>query len=143
MTAAETGHLVIGTLHTVDAAQSVDRIIDVFPAAQQHQIRLQLSQVLDAVLSQTLLPAVDGGRRVAAFEIMIMNKLISRLIREEKSFEITQNIEMGRPDGMQSMDQALATLVKDGIVLESEAMKKTSNPAKLKEWISPHPGTSY
>jgi len=135
MTAAETGHLIIGTLHTIDAAQSVDRIIDVFPAAQQQQVRLQLSQVLEAVLSQQLLPGIDGGRRVAAFEIMLMNSVISKLIREQKTFEITQSIESGRKEGMQTMDQALSALIKSDLVSENEAMRRTSSPAKLKELL--------
>jgi twitching motility protein PilT len=134
MTAAETGHLVIGTLHTVDAAQSIDRIIDVFPASQQRQIRLQLSQVLEAVLSQTLLPRIGGGQ-VAATEIMISTSVIKRLIREEKVYEIAQNIEMGKPEGMNTMDQAFALLVKNGVVTELDAMRKTSNPKRLKELI--------
>jgi twitching motility protein PilT len=134
MTAAETGHLVIATLHTVDAPQSIDRIIDVFPASQQRQIRLQLSQVLEAVLSQTLLPRIGGGQ-VAATEIMISTSVIKRLIREEKVYEITQNIEMGKPEGMNTMDQALAQMVKNGVVAELDALRKTSNPKRLKELI--------
>jgi twitching motility protein PilT len=132
MTAAETGHLIVGTLHTVDAAQSIDRIIDVFPAEQQHQVRLQLSQVLSAVLSQTLLLGTNKGCRVAAFEIMLMNKEISKLIREQKTYEISGIIEMCRNEGMQTMDQALSLLVKNGQVSEEEAMRKAIYPAKLK-----------
>lgn len=130
MRAAETGHLVLGTLHTFDAAQSVDRIIDIFPYGQQRQIRLQLSQVIEAVLSQILLSRIGGGR-VAAFEIMLATSVIRRLIREEKIFEISPNIEMGKLEGMQSMDQALADLVRRNIVTKEEATMKSSNPAKL------------
>jgi len=130
ITAAETGHLVLATLHTVDAAQSIDRIIDVFPPAQQRQMRLQLSQVIEAVLSQTLLPRIKGGR-IAAFEIMLANNVIRRLIRDEKIHEISHNLEVGRLEGMQTLDQALADLVKSGIVSEEEAMAETSNPVKL------------
>jgi twitching motility protein PilT len=136
MTAAETGHLIVGTLHTIDAAQSIDRIIDVFPAAQQQQIRLQLSQVLEAVLSQRLLLSKDGGRRVVATEVMLMSTVISRLIREEKTNEITRAIEMCRNEGMQTMDQSLSVLVKNEQVTEEEAMTKTSNPVKLKEYLN-------
>lgn len=142
LTAAETGHLIVGTLHTIDAAQSIDRIIDVFPAEQQHQVRLQLSQVLNAVLSQTLLLGINKGRRVASFEIMLLNKEISKLIREQKTYEITGIIEMCRKEGMQTMDQALSVLVKNGQVSEQEAMRKTSNPAKLKEFLGADKGAA-
>lgn len=138
MTAAETGHLVLGTLHTIDAAQSIDRIIDIFPPSQQRQIRLQLSQVIEAVLAQTLLPRIDGGR-VAAFEIMLANSVIRRLIREEKIYEIPANIEMGILEGMQTLDQALADLVRSGIVSQEEAMMKSNDPRKLNELLQPGP----
>jgi twitching motility protein PilT len=130
ITAAETGHLVLATLHTLDAAQSIDRIIDVFPPAQQRQMRLQLSQVIEAVLSQTLLPRTGGGR-VAAFEVMLANSVIKRLIREEKIHEISASLEMGKLEGMHTLDQALAELVKSGVVSREEAMRKTSSPVKL------------
>jgi len=130
ITAAETGHLVLATLHTLDAAQSIDRIIDVFPPAQQRQMRLQLSQVIEAVLSQTLLPRIGGGR-VAAFEVMLANSVIKRLIREEKIHEISASLEMGKLEGMHTLDQALAGLVKSGIISKEEAMRKTSSPVKL------------
>jgi len=130
ITAAETGHLVLATLHTLDAAQSIDRIIDVFPPTQQRQMRLQLSQVIEAVLSQTLLLRTGGGR-VAAFEIMLANGVIRRLIREEKIHEIEPSLEMGTLEGMQTLDQALAGLVKSGVVAREEAMAKTSSPVKL------------
>lgn len=133
-TAAETGHLVLATLHTFDAAQSIDRIIDVFPPTQQRQMRLQLSQVIEAVLSQTLLPRIAGGR-IAAFEIMLANSVIRRLIREEKIHEISANLEMCRLDGMQTLDQAMAELVKSGIVSREEAMLKTSSPVKLNKLL--------
>ena len=130
ITAAETGHLVLATLHTLDAAQSIDRIIDVFPPAQQRQMRLQLSQVIEAVLSQTLLPRIGGGR-VAAFEIMLANSVTKRLIREEKIHEISASLEMGKLEGMHTLDQALAELVKSGIVSREEAMMKASSKVKL------------
>ncbi len=135
ITAAETGHLVLATLHTFDAAQSIDRIIDVFSPTQQRQMRLQLSQVIEAVLSQTLLPCIGGGR-VAAFEIMLANSVIKRLIREEKIHEISANLEMCRLEGMQTLDQAMAELVKSGIVSREEAMRKTSSPVKLNKLLS-------
>lgn len=134
ITAAETGHLVLGTLHTIDAAQTIDRIIDIFPAIQQRQVRLQLSQVIEAVLSQTLLSRISGGR-IAAFEIMIANNVIRRLIRDEKIYEIPQNLEVGSKEGMQTLNQALAGLVKRGIISVQEAMSKSSNPVKLQELL--------
>ena len=132
ITAAETGHLVLGTLHTIDAAQTVDRIIDIFPAIQQRQVRLQLSQVIEAVLSQTLLSR-NGGGRVAAFEIMVASNVIRRLIRDEKLFEIPANLELGSKEGMQTLNQALIGLVRRNIVSSQEALRKSSNPAKLQE----------
>ena len=142
MTAAETGHLVIGTLHTIDAAQSVDRIVDMFPFGQQRQIRLQLSQVIEGVLSQTLLPRLGGGR-VAAFEVMLGTSVIRRLIRDEKVYEIGANIEMGRLEGMQTLDQALADLVKDERVTKDDAIGKSSNPRRLNELMRATPNSSY
>jgi twitching motility protein PilT len=130
ITAAETGHLVLATLHTLDAAQSIDRIIDVFPPEQQRQMRLQLSQVIEAILSQTLLPRIGGGR-VAAFEVLLANNVIKRLIREEKIHEIGPSLEMGTLEGMHTLDQALADLVRSGVVAKEEAVRKTSSPVKL------------
>ena len=130
ITAAETGHLVLGTLHTIDAAQTVDRIVDIFPAIQQRQIRLQLAQVIEAVLSQRLLSRIGKGR-IAAFEIMIATSVIKRLIREEKIFEIQSNIELGGKEGMQTLDQALLDLVKRNIVSHEEAIRQSNNPARL------------
>lgn len=131
ITAAETGHLVLGTLHTIDAPQSIDRIIDIFPHGQQQQIRVQLSQVIETVISQALLPRIDGGR-IAAFEIMLANSVIRRLIRDEKLYEIHPNMEMGKLEGMQTLDQALADLVKRNIVTLEEALMRSSNPVKLR-----------
>jgi len=130
--AAETGHLVLGTLHTIDAPQSIDRMIDIFPHGQQQQIRLQLSQVIEAVISQALLPRIGGGR-IAAFEIMLVNHVIRKYIREEKIFEIPVSIEVSTPEGMQTMDQALADLVKRNMVTLEEAIMKSSNPVKLQQ----------
>jgi twitching motility protein PilT len=134
ITAAETGHLVLATMHTLDAAQSIDRIIDVFPPAQQRQMRLQLSQVIEAVLSQTLLPRIGGGR-VAAFEVLLANNVIRRLIREEKIHEISASLEMGKLEGMNTLDQALAGMVKSGVVAKEEAVKKTSSVLRLEKFI--------
>jgi len=130
ITAAETGHLILGTMHTIDAAQSIDRIIDTFPAVQQPQIRAQLSQILEAVLSQTLLSRIGGGQ-IAAFEILVATSGVRKLIREGKVHEIISNLELGAPEGKQSMDQALADLVRRNIVTTEEAMMKSNNPKKL------------
>jgi twitching motility protein PilT len=128
--AAETGHLVLGTLHTTDASQTVDRMIDIFPPSQQQQIRLQLSQVFEAVLSQTLLPRLKGGR-IAAFEILTANPAVRNLIREHKTFELSNVMQLNAKDGMQNLDQALTQLVRDKIVSQEEAMAKSSNPERL------------
>jgi len=130
--AAETGHLVLGTLHTIDAPQSIDRMIDIFPHGQQQQIRLQLSQVIEAVISQALVPRIGGGR-IAAFEIMLATSVIRKLIRAEKLYEIHPNIEMGTLEGAQTLDQGLADLVKRNIVTLEEAIMRSSNPAKLQK----------
>ncbi len=130
--AAETGHLVMGTLHTTDASQTVDRIIDIFPSGHQQQIRLQFSQVLEAVLCQTLLPRVRGGR-VAAFEIMLANSAVRNLIREGKTYELPNVMRLSSKDGMQTLDQALVDLVKGRIVTQEEAMMKSSNPERLQK----------
>lgn len=137
ITAAETGHLVLGTLHTVDAPQSIDRMIDVFPYGQQQQIRIQLSQVIEAVISQALLPRIGGGR-IAAFEIMLASETIKTKIREEKAFEIPVTIEVSTPEGMQTLDQALADLVKKKIVKLEDALMKSTNPVKLQRFLQSH-----
>jgi len=141
ITAAETGHLVIGTLHTIDAPQSIDRIIDIFPHGQQQQIRMQMSQVIEAVISQALLPRVDGGR-IAAFEIMLANSVIRRLIRDEKLHEIHPNMEMGKLEGAQVLDQDLAGLVSRNIVKLEDALLKSSNPAKLQKILQSRSDTA-
>ena len=120
MTAAETGHLVFGTLHTSSAAKTIDRIIDVFPAAEKAMIRSMLSESLRAVISQSLLKRVGGGR-VAAHEIMIGNPAIRNLIREDKVAQMYSAIQTGHKDGMQTLDQCLEGLVKRGLTSKSEA----------------------
>jgi len=132
--AAETGHLVLATLHTTDAAQTVDRIVDVFPHGQQRQIRLQMSQVIEAIISQALLPRIGGGR-VAAFEIMLASTAVRNLIREQKVFELPSIMQMSSKEGMQTLDQALADLVRNKIVTQEEAMRKSSDPGRLKRQL--------
>ena len=133
LTAAETGHLCFATLHTTDAAQTVDRIIDVFPPHQQQQVRVQLSTVLKGVVCQTLLPLGDGTGRIAAREIMVVTPAISNLIREGKTHMIYQAIETGSKFGMVPLDRALANLVNGGLVTFEDAVAKSFDPDKLRE----------
>lgn len=129
ITAAETGHLVFGTLHTRGAAASVDRIIDSFPSNQQAMIRTMLSESLIAVLSQVLLKRVDGRGRVAAFELLILNNAVSNLIREGKTFQIVSTMQTSRKEGMQLMDQHILHLVDQGLVWADEAEAYLSDPS--------------
>ena len=126
LSAAETGHLVFGTLHTSSAAKTIDRIVDVFPAAEKDMVRAMLSESLKAVISQTLLKKVGGGR-VAAHEIMIGTPAIRNLIREAKIAQMFSAIQTGQAFGMQTLDQNLHDLVKKGIVTKQEARSKASN----------------
>ena len=126
ITVAETGHLVFGTLHTTDASQTVDRIIDVFPPEQQSQIRMQLSIVLQSVISQTLLPKTGGGR-CAAHEILVVLPSVRALIREAKTFQIPTMIQSGADQGMISLDQALLNLLTSGQAKFEDAVLKSSN----------------
>lgn len=128
LTLSETGHLVFATLHTTDAAQTVDRIIEVFPPYQQQQVRMQLSLCLQAVICQQLLPTTDRASRVAAREVMMVTPAISNLIREGKTFQIYSAIETGSSLGMTSMDKALAKLVQEGKVTREDALAKANNP---------------
>ncbi len=127
MTAAETGHLVFGTLHTSSAAKTIDRIIDVFPAEEKEMMRAMLSESLRAVISQTLLKTKDGSSRVAAHEIMIATPAIRNLIREAKVAQMYSAIQTGAQLGMQTLDQNLQDLVKRNIVSSSEARSKAMN----------------
>ncbi len=130
ISAAETGHVVFGTLHTNSAEGTVNRIIDVFPTTQQDQIRTQLSMSLIGVLSQTLLPRKTGGR-VAAHELLVVTPAISNMIRENKTFRITSSIQTGKKFGMILMDDALFKLWKDGVCEEKEVLLKSQRPADL------------
>lgn len=122
ITAAETGHLVLSTVHTGSAAQSVDRIIDVFPAHQQQQVRFQLSLVLEGVLSQLLVPRASGKGRVAAIEIMIGTDAVRNLIRESRTEQMSTYLQTGTQHGMQTMDQALQELVRTGKITIADAL---------------------
>ena len=127
MTAAETGHLVFGTLHTSSAAKTVDRIIDVFPAAEKEMIRAMISESIRAIISQTLLKTKDGSGRVAAHEIMVGTPAIRNLIRENKIAQMYSSIQTGAQLGMQTLDQNLQDLVKRNIVAMAEARSKAAN----------------
>ncbi|MBA7690615.1 Twitching mobility protein [subsurface metagenome] len=128
--AAETGHLVLGILHNADAAQTIDHIIGIFPQDQQEMIRTQLSQVIEAVISQKLLPRLNGGR-IAAFEIMVANPEVRRIIRETKPSELPETMLFSGNGSFQSMDKALDDLVKSGIISPEEAISKSNNPEQL------------
>jgi twitching motility protein PilT len=128
LTAAETGHLVLTTLHTSSAAKTIDRIIDVFPASQKSQVRSMLSESVEAVITQTLLPRKDGRGRVVACEVMLATVAIRNLVREDKIYQVPSIIQASAKLGMQTMDQALLNLVSEGLIERSEALKRASNP---------------
>lgn len=132
LTAAETGHLVFGTLHTSSAAKTIDRVVDVFPAAEKEMVRSMLSESLRAVISQTLLKTKDGTGRVAAHEIMIGIPAIRNLIRENKIAQMYSAIQTGQAVGMQTLDQCLQNLVQRNIVSLAEARTRASNPDNFK-----------
>jgi twitching motility protein PilT len=131
ITAAETGHLVFSTVHTTDAAQTMDRIVDVFEPERQEQIRMQLAVTLQAVISMTLLPRVDRPGRVAAFEIMIATPAIRNMIREQKTHQLYGAIQTGAEMGMQTLDNHLLDLYRSGIVSFEMALSKSSNPSEF------------
>jgi len=131
ITAAETGHVVFGTLHTTGAQGTVDRIIDVFPTSQQEQIRTQLSTSIIGILSQALLPRKPKGL-VAAYELLVVTPAIANLIREAKTYRINSSIQTGRKFGMQLLDDALFDLWKSGLCEEADVVMKSNNPGELK-----------
>ena len=141
ISAAETGHLVFGTLHTNSAAESVDRMVGVFPADQQEQIRTQLSNSLVAIVTQQLLPKTSGGR-VAAIEIMVANSAIRNLIRENKAHQMTSIIQTQTQIGMQTMDQALRNLYHKGEITLEDALARAHNASELQAMITNADGTS-
>jgi twitching motility protein PilT len=131
ITAAETGHLVFATLHTQDAPSTVDRLIDVFPAAQQEQIRVQLAGVLQAIVTQTLMQTADGQGRVAALEILFPDDAVRNLVRQAKVEQIYSVMQTGTSKGMQTLEQALCELVARGIVSTETALARSSRPDQL------------
>jgi twitching motility protein PilT len=140
VTAAETGHLVFGTLHTQDAPQTVDRVIDVFPPHQQHQVRAQLANALQGVITQTLIPRRDAKGRVVACEVLVPTPAVRNLIREGKNHQIYSAMQTGSKFGMQTMDAALVDLVRRGLISRQEAEKRSSNPDELRRLMGGTPG---
>jgi len=134
VTAAETGHLVFATLHTPSAAQSVDRIVDVFPAHQQAQIRTQLADALQGILAQQLIPTIDGMSRVVALEILINTAAVSNLIRENKTFQLTSIMQTSKQLGMQTMDQSLMDLVKQHRISPEDAYRRAFDKKAFEQY---------
>jgi len=138
ITAAETGHLVFGTLHTTGAAKTIDRLVNAFPMNQQETIRIQLSTVLQAVISQLLLPRIDKPGRIAAYEIMINTPSIAALIRDNKTFRINSDIQTGAKYGMVTLDGYLMEKYQQGLIAREEVVNKSQDTAtvmvKLAEW---------
>lgn len=138
LTLAETGHLCFATLHTNSCAQTMNRIIDVFPPYQQTQVRTQLSFVLEGVLSQTLIPKANGGGRALALEVMVPNPAIRNLIREDKVHQIYSQMQVGQDKfGMQTMNQCLMNLLSKRIITVDDALGRSSEPDELKQMLAP------
>ena len=136
LTAAETGHLVFSTLHTIGAAKTVDRIIDVFPPYQQQQVKVQLAAVLKGVISQQLVPKIDGNGRIAALEVMISTSAIQNMIREGKTYQIESSMQTGLKYGMRTMDMCLAEMEKKGLISYEDAMNYSVDREMLSKIIS-------
>jgi twitching motility protein PilT len=132
LTAAETGHLVFATLHTQDTAQTVDRVVDVFPPSQQQQVRVQLSVALQGIVSQQLLPTADGRSRVCATEVLVPTPAVRNLIREGKTHQIYSALQTGGTHGMQTMDASLASLVRNNKITRALAEQRSSSPEELR-----------
>jgi len=132
LTLAETGHLVLSTLHTQDAAQTVDRIVDVFPPYQQEQIRVMLASSLKGVISQMLLPRADGTGRIAACEVMVVTPAIAAIIRDAKTHQIYSAIQTGAREGMRTMEDSLFELYKEGLITLEDALGKANHPSEFK-----------
>jgi len=135
ITAAETGHLVLSTLHTIGAPQTIDRIIDVFPPYQQQQVRVQLASVLQAIITQQLLPKADGNGRVAAFEVMVATPAIRNLIRESKIHQIETAMLTGSKNKMQTMDNSLIQLYKAGKISKDSAISRAISQEEIKKYL--------
>ena len=135
ITAAETGHLVFATLHTQDTSQTVDRIVDSFPPSQQHQVRTQLSIALQGIVTQQLLPTADGQGRICACEVLVPTPAVRNLIREGKTHQLYSALQTGGSHGMQTMDSALADLVRGGVITRQLAESRSSTPEELKRLL--------
>jgi twitching motility protein PilT len=135
LTAAETGHLVFGTLHTQDTSSTVDRVIDVFPSSQQEQVRVQLSMALQGIVTQQLLPRSDGSGRACACEVMIPTPALRNLIREGKTHQIYSVLQTGGRFGMQTMDAAMVELIRAGVLDRSVAEQRSSSPGELRRLL--------
>lgn len=133
LTAAETGHLVFGTLHTSSAPKTVDRLVDVFPPNQQEQIRIMLAESIQAVICQALVPRADGKGRVCAMEIMVATTAVRSLVRESKTHQLPSIIQVSGKHGMQSLDQTLKQMVFDGLITKEDALDKANNRALFSE----------
>ena len=131
LTAAETGHLVFSTLHTNSAAATIDRVVDVFPTNQQAQVRTQLANVIEGIVCQQLLPVREGNGRVAAFEVMVANTAIRSMIREGKSYQITSQLQTGRRQGMQTMDDCLFKLYEQKKIFAEDAVRFAFDPGAM------------
>jgi twitching motility protein PilT len=137
ITAAETGHLVFGTLHTNSAAKTIDRLIDVFPSGQQAQVRTMLSESLEGVVAQTLIPTADKKGRAAAFEILVGVPALRNLIREDKTTQIQSVIQVGAAQGMMTLDQCLKDLVISGKITRDAALARSTNPKLFEQGVAP------
>jgi twitching motility protein PilT len=135
LTAAETGHLVFATLHTQDATQTVDRIIDVFPPHQQQQVRIQLAGSLQGIVSQQLLPTIDGRARVLAYEILVPTSAIRNLIREGKTHQVPTALQTGHQYGMITMDESLADRYRRGLISYDTALAQACDAGVLKQLL--------
>ena len=142
ITAAETGHLVFATLHTQDTAQTIDRIVDSFPPAQQHQVRSQLSIAIQGVVTQQLIPTADGRGRVCACEVMVPTPAVRNLIREGKTHQLYSALQTGGQHGMQTMDAALVDLVRRGKISQKTAEARSSTPDELKRLMGGEAGAA-
>jgi twitching motility protein PilT len=138
LTAAETGHLIMTTLHTPGTPEAIDRFIDVFPPYQQQQVRIQLSTTLEGVIYQLLIPRSDGSGRVAALEVMLATPAIRNLIREGKTYQMMNAIQTGAQYGMQTLNQSLSALYRSRMILHEEALIRSTDPEELREMLGGH-----
>ena len=143
ITAAETGHLVFSTLHTIDAPQTIERIIDIYPANQQNQIRTMLANTLQAVISQTLFRRIDEPGMVPCTEVLLCTSAVRNCIRENRIYEIPNIIETSRKVSMQNMDNSIADMYFKGFIDREEAIQKSSNPGKMEKSLTPVEDTRF